>query len=188
MRRLLKALALALFSTLAAPTFAPTASADVAVDGKQAKARLDKGRALFVQKAFFEARKELVAAWELAALANAAYWAGRACEELGEPLVAVEWYGRALGAKLAPIERDDAQARMKALKRKPVATTVITEPSGAKVRIDGIELAQKTPLVVQLVPGSHVFVIEVDGQATTRTIEIAPLKPAHVTAKLGSKP
>ncbi len=172
---------------LAAPTFVGSAAAQVAVDAKQAKTRLDKGRVLFAKKAFFDARKELVAAWELAALPAAAYWAGRSCEELGEPVCAVEWYGRALvRGKLDPVERDDARIRMAALKRKPVTVTVVTEPSGATVRIDGTEVPQKTPFVLQIVPGRHVFVIEVDAQTTTKKLDVAPLKPAYVKMDLGS--
>jgi len=152
---------------------------------KTAAAHVQKGREALAKKSWDEARKELVAAWELAPDATTAYLAGRAFEGLASVAEAAEWYERALAeGKLKPGEAEDAKNRLAALRKRPVTVTIDSTPDGATVRIDGKEIAQKTPFFVHLAPGPHHIVAEHGSNTISRDVEIAPLKSASLQLEI----
>ncbi|MBI2392599.1 MAG: PEGA domain-containing protein [Deltaproteobacteria bacterium] len=175
LRRATLAAALTLTVTAAGTSSAAPTTKQDALASKQADARLNKGRTLFAKKAYNDARKEFAAAYELVPSGTAAYFAGRANEELGSFADAADWYRKALEGKLAPADHKDAQARLGALEKRPVTITIDSDPDGATVRVDGTEIAQKTPFFVRLTPGSHKVHAERDGKEVTQDIKVAPL-------------
>lgn len=180
LRRATLAAALTLTVTAAGTTAAAPTTKQDQLAAKQADARLAKGRTLFAKKAYNDARKEFAAAYELVPTGTAAYLAGRANEELGSHVDAADWYRKALEAKLAPADLKDAQARLAALEKRPVTVTIDSDPDGATVRVDGTEIAQKTPFFVRLTPGSHKVHAERDGKEVTQEIKVAPLHSASL--------
>ena len=171
-RLLAVALSLSIATPFAAPVLAqkPAASAD---------SLLKKGKEQFAKKLYADARTSFAAAYESTPSGHAAYWAGRASEELRELEAAADWYGKAMaGGKLGPGE--DAAVRFDALAKEAVTVVIETTPDGATVRIDGKEFAQKTPFFAHLTPGQHHVVVEVGGKSATREVDIAPYKKTRV--------
>ncbi len=176
MLRTTRAIALVVSVSLVAPLAPPAfAQAPSAVGDTHLK----KGKELFAKKSYAEARASFAAAYEASPSGHAAYWAGRASQELHEPDVAADWYTKALAAgKLAPGE--DAAARFDSLKNEPVTVVFETQPDGATVRVDGKEFAQKTPFFVHLTPGRHHIVAEVSGKTAERDVDIPPFKKTRL--------
>lgn len=163
---------LSLSAPTAAPVFAQTPAAT-------AEAHLKKGKEQFAKKAYADARASFAAAYDASPSGHAAYWAGRASQELHEPDIAADWYTKALAAgKLAPSE--DAATRFDSLKNDPVTVVFETTPDGATVRVDGKEFAQKTPFFTHIKPGPHHIVVEHSGKKAERDVDIAPFKKARI--------
>jgi hypothetical protein len=165
-------LSLSIATPFAAPALAqaPSATADTL---------LKKGKEQFAKKSYAEARASFSAAYDASPTGHAAYWAGRASQELHEIEVAADWYGKAMAAgKLGPGE--DAAARFDALSKEAVTVVFETNPDGATVRIDGKEFAQKTPFYAHLAPGKHQVVVEVGGKSASREVDVVPYKKARV--------
>ena len=75
-----------------------------------------KGKAFFDQQKYQEAKSEFSAEEELAPSAVTELYLARACEELGEPKEAVDWYEKALATnQLPPKLSEDAHAHVSKL-------------------------------------------------------------------------
>jgi len=176
MLRSTRALSLIVSLSVAVPFIAPALAQATSVD---ATAQLKKGKEQFGKKLYKDARASFAAAFEAAPSGHAAFWAGRASEELQELELAADWYGKAIAAgKLAPGE--DAAARLDALIKGPVTIVFDTNPDGATVRVDGKEFGQKTPFYAHLKPGAHHIVFELGGKSIEKDVELAPLKKTRV--------
>jgi outer membrane receptor for ferrienterochelin and colicins len=69
-------------------------------------------------------------------------------------------------------DRADAERELQSLRARPSVLTVITEPSGAVITIDGRQTAGPTPVSVEIRPGAHTIAVHHDGYATeTRPLE-----------------
>ncbi|MCL2447456.1 MAG: PEGA domain-containing protein [Polyangiaceae bacterium] len=94
-------------------------------------------------------------------------WNIARCEERrGEPQAA----DRALLAYLARDDlsgpdRDDALREEESLRARASTLTVVTEPAGASIWIDGERAAGETPLSVQVSPGAHTLAARRPGYA-----------------------
>jgi hypothetical protein len=72
---------------------------------------------------------------------------------------------------LSPQDRAEAEREAQALRARPSALTVVTEPAGATVWVDG-KPAGATPLSVEVHGGAHTLTIHRDGYAAeTRAVQ-----------------
>jgi hypothetical protein len=73
---------------------------------------------------------------------------------------------------LSPQDRAEAAREAQAIRERPSVVTVVTEPAGAAVAVDGKPAAGATPLSVEVRPGARTLVVRRDGYAPlTRTIQ-----------------
>lgn len=164
-------------------------SVAAADDKKDAAAHAQAGKKHLDKKDWLAARKELLAALELVEDPVTRYHLGRAHEGLGEDDKAAAAYDAALAGKLPADLAKDATARAAALRKKPVKVTLESTPEGAAVRVDGTEIAQKTPFFLHLPPGPHKFVFVLPGKPEiVRDEVLAPLAAASVRVDFEPKP
>lgn len=172
MRWIAIAVALSVATPYVVPVLAQASSAS-------AEAQVKKGRDHFHQKSYSDALAAFSAAYDASPTAHAAYWAGRAAEELHQSAVAAQWYEKAIAAG-KPAAGEDAKGRLEALKKEPVTVVFESNPDGATIRVDGKEFAQKTPFFAHLPPGSHQVVAEIAGKSVSRTVDLAPYSKTTV--------
>lgn len=151
---------------------------------KEASEHFKAGKKLFDAKDWKGAKAEFLGAEELLPAATTEYYIARCHEELSELPDAASGYERALdGGTLGADLAKDAKTRLAALQKKPVKITIESEPSGATVRIDGTEIAQRTPFFVYIAPGTHLVVVELEGHEPFKTsIDLLPFTPQDVNA------
>lgn len=180
----------ALLGAAVAPLVAPlTASTARADDKKDAAAHVQAGKKHLDKKEWLAARKAFLAALDLVEDPVTRYHLGRAHEGLGEDDKAAAAYDAALAGKLPADLAKDATARAAALRKKPVKVTLESNPDGAAVRVDGTEIAQKTPFFLHLPPGPHKFVFVLPGKPEiVRDEVVAPLAAASVRVDFDPKP
>jgi hypothetical protein len=89
----------------------------------------------------------------------------RCHENLGEREAALRVYALALGGSISAGLRGDVLARVQRLKTLPVRVFVTTVPQGARLTVDGRARPEPktTPSVVELSPGEHVLLLQLDG-------------------------
>ncbi|MFO0629931.1 MAG: PEGA domain-containing protein [Polyangiales bacterium] len=106
-----------------------------------------------------------------------------AAGELTEALAAWEAYRAEVRA---PDDVRDADARIEALRSRPVEVFVATEPLGASLTVDADPAPSGvTPLRVRLRPGAHVLVLRREGhRERVQRVEVAPATPQDVTVRL----
>jgi|HubBroStandDraft_2_1064218.scaffolds.fasta_scaffold101720_2 hypothetical protein len=66
---------------------------------------------------------------------------------------------------LSPQDRAEAEREAQALRERPCAVTVVTEPAGATVTVDGKPAPGATPLSIELRAGAHTLVVSRPGYA-----------------------
>ncbi|MBK7400116.1 MAG: hypothetical protein IPJ34_28650 [Myxococcales bacterium] len=186
--RLTVVVALAVTPALTSSLLASPAHAD---EKKDPAAHLKAGKKLLEKKEYLKAKVELLAAQEQLGDPESAYYLGRAYEGLGEDANAAAAYDKATATagKIPADLAKDAATRAAALRKKPVKVTLDSAPESASVRIDGTEIAQKTPFFMHLAPGSHKFVFALPGKPEiVRDELIAPLVPAVIRVEFDPKP
>jgi hypothetical protein len=73
---------------------------------------------------------------------------------------------------LSPSDRAGAAQEQQALSARPSTLTVTTMPTGASVTLDGKQGVGRTPLSVEVSPGSHTMAVRRDGYSVeTRAVE-----------------
>ncbi len=114
----------------------------------------------------------------------------RCHENLAEFPEALALYERML-ADPQLVERVDVQARIDAIRTRPVPVFVSSAPEGARVYVDraAAPLPEITPTVVELAPGAHALRFELEGRAdVTREISVLPAQTTRVAVSLQSAP
>ncbi len=186
LERLVLGVTLVATPVLTAALLAAPAQAD---EKKDAAKHLANGKKLLEKKEYLKAKVELLAAQEQLGDPESAYYLGRAHEGLGEDAAAAAAYDKATAGKLPADLAKDATSRAAVLRKKPVKVTLESNPESAAVRIDGTEIAQKTPFFMHLAPGSHKFVFVLPGKPEiVRDELIEPLAPATIRVDFDPKP
>jgi hypothetical protein len=133
----------------------------------EAGRHFDRGLSLAKQKSYREAIDEFNRAYELSPHYSVMYNLGQAYLAIAQPVFAVEALRRYLseGDKAVPAaRRRQVEATIAAQERQIGSVTASSEPAGAAIRVDGIEVG-RTPLAVpiRLRAGQHAFVALLDG-------------------------
>jgi hypothetical protein len=186
----MRALMLAVALLLCAPAgAAPRAKPAVK---EQAERAFERG-----QKAYLEGRyQEAVQAFsEVLRLVpphpSVLFNLARSQESLGNVGEAVASYEQALRLTQDETERKDLGQRIARLRATPVKVFISSQPSGARVTVDGSArpAPQVTPLVVKLKPGEHVLLVEHPGfLLATRRVVVEVEKELPVEVKLQPVP
>lgn len=106
-----------------------------------------------------------------------------AAGELAEALAAWEAYRAEVRG---PDDVRDADARIAALRERPVEVFVASEPLGASLTLDADPAPSGvTPLRVRVRPGAHVLLLRREGyRERVQRVEVAPVTPQDVTVRL----
>ena len=67
---------------------------------------------------------------------------------------------------LSAQDRAEAERELQALRSRPSVLTVITDPAGALVTVDGRQTTGPTPVSLDIRPGPHTLVVHRDGYTT----------------------
>lgn len=182
-------LLLALGQAAAAPP-APRREARGAAKEEAARA-FERGQKLYFEGRYGEAAAAFTEAQRLAPHPSALFNIGRCHENLGNVGQAIENYETALRLTTSETEQQDLRKRIARLRAVPVKVFISSQPSGARVTIDGRREAepQPTPLVVKLKPGEHVLMLRRPGyQLATRRVEVEVEKEQPVEVALEPLP
>ncbi len=97
----------------------------------------------------------------------------RSRERMDDPEAAADGIEAYLASKdLSPQDRAEAEREGQSLRDRSSAVTVLTQPGGASVSVDGKPAAGPTPLSVEVRAGAHTLVVRRDGYvAETRAIQ-----------------
>ncbi|MGD0526421.1 MAG: PEGA domain-containing protein [Polyangiaceae bacterium] len=153
---------------------------DVKAPGRRAKPDLEAARELdqqgvraFRDGRFSDAIRFFVAAYRLGAPSSELWNVARSRERMDDVETAAGAIEQYLAqTDLGAQDRADAERELQSLRARPSVLTVITEPSGAVITIDGRQTAGPTPVSVEIRPGAHTIAVHHDGYATeTRPLE-----------------
>lgn len=154
---------------------APTARADGGIEA--AAHHFEEGTRLYAAGSYREAIDEFEAANAIAPAAANLFNLARCYEKLAEMRMALDFYERYLADPDAP-ERDLVERRIAELRALPVDLFVSTDPSGARVLVDGRgdPEPERTPSIVRLRPGRHTVRVEREGhRPAERQIDLRAL-------------
>lgn len=145
---------------VAALTFTLPASADEA----EAREHLKKGVELFQRSEPAAALEEFEAADRAHHSPAITYNIARAREALGHAHSAISAYETYISEAGAGGDLTSAATLAVAqLKTKCTRLQVVTTPSGARIRVDGVLIEETTPATVYLLRGKHNIAVELDG-------------------------
>lgn len=163
----------------------PQASGTVAKKPPTAKERdtarkhYDAGRTKFDAKDFSGALVEFQAANSTIPSPQAQEKIALCYDEMKDVAKAIQAYELYLqqsegNAKLQA-SRTQAQQRLEALKKEPVAVIVTTDPAATQVNIDGTTQSANSPLRLELAPGKHMIEVSAVGyESSVQELEIQP--------------
>ena len=154
--------------------------------GEAAARAFDRGQQLYLEGRYPDAITAFGEAQRLAPHPSALFNIGRCHENLGNVGQAIESYEEALRLTEDEAERRDLRKRLARLRASPVKVFISSQPSGARVTVDGRAQPepQPTPMLVRLKPGEHVLLVNRPGfQLATRRIavEVEKEQPVEVT-------
>ena len=132
---------------------------------KQAAGHFEKGVRLYKEGRFAEAIRAYTAAHHLAPHPDSLFNIARCHENLGNYSRALEFYRKVLAKTKDPRGQADISRRIRRLTTRPVKIFVTSQPSGARVTVDGRQgpVEGNTPLVLHLKPGEHVLMVRKPG-------------------------
>jgi outer membrane receptor for ferrienterochelin and colicins len=148
-------------------------------DGAGVKAAVNAARALdqegvrsFRESRYRDAIAYFQAAYRSGGPSSELWNIARSKERMDDAEGAAESIDAYLALKdLSPQDRAEAEREAQALRARPSALTVMTEPPGATVWVDG-KPAGATPLSVEVHGGAHTLTIHRDGYAAeTRAVQ-----------------
>jgi hypothetical protein len=150
-----------------------------------ARDTFQRGVALYDQGKYREAIVQFENAYRLQPHPSVLFNIARCHENLGELTEALAYYQRML-ADPAVENRADVEARVREIRERPVSVFLSSVPEGASVRVDeGDPLADRTPLVLDVRPGTHRFRFELsDRPAVTREVELVPAQTLRLVVPI----
>ena len=176
-------------------------SLPVAADpASEAQLQFELAQRLYKEKRYDEAIERFVASNRLVPNANVVFNIGQTFEFLKRRVDAYNWYVSYLEFELTPDERSAGEDKLAKLAREVGVYQVTTEPAGAEVFVDRVDLGSvgRTPRNVAVPPGSHQIIVRLAGYAEAAVpAEVAlgakasvsvPLKALTGTLTLDSRP
>lgn len=175
MRRSVRLLALALL--LCQPR------AGVAQEATEAQLLFERGAELYRERRFGEALEAMVASNRLVPNANVVFNVAQIYELLERPLDAFNWYQRHLQFTLDDDARSRAARRVDALRPHVAVLQVQSDPAGAELYLDRVELGAvgRAPSVLAVPPGAHTVIARLAGYRDASVRVHASLAATAVT-------
>ena len=168
-----------------------TALAD---NASEAELQFELGSELYKQGRYVEAIDRFVASNRLVPNPNVVLNVARTFAFLKRPVDAYNWYSNYLSFDLSAEPRAAGESARAALAAQVAVVDIETDPAGADVFIDRLELGSigKSPRKVALEPGQHRLIVRLANYRDTETtVELAPgqtrtetLRLAQLTGKL----
>lgn len=190
-------LAFALASMAHAPAL-PRASAQTADQNAEARVFFEQGNRHFEAameasgarrlRLLEQALRSYVSSLRIVRSRNALFNAALTLDALDRPEEAFSYLGEYLTTPgLSEGERRDGESRRDGLRPKIATVVVTSDPPGATLRVDRLDLAPigRTPLEIALAPGEHTLHLEATNhRATTATARAERGASAHVEVSL----
>jgi hypothetical protein len=134
----------------------------------EAARELDQqGVSAFREGRFSDASRFFRFAYHLGGPSSELWNVARSRERMDDAETAAGAIERYLGqGDLSAQDRAEAERELQALRYRASVLTVITDPRGAMVSVDGRQSAGPTPVSLDIRPGPHTLVVHRDGYAT----------------------
>jgi hypothetical protein len=130
----------------------------------QAKARehYSNGKALYEKGSFADAMAEFQIAYDLKPHPSVLKSIAECKVQMGDIPGAIAMFEKFLADPIST-KKEDVQAKVAELKAMMARVDVTSAPNGASVMIDGAATDKVTPATIELAPGEHHIVLNVDG-------------------------
>lgn len=153
-------------------------------EATEAQLLFERGAELYRERRFGEALEAMVASNRLVPNANVVFNVAQIYELLERPMDAFNWYQRHLQFALDDEARSRALRRVAALQPRVAVLQVQTEPDGAELYLDRVELGVvgRAPMVLAVPPGPHTVIGRVAGYRDASARVIASLAATAATA------
>ncbi len=198
---LLRPATLAVALLVATPIVSP-AVAEAQSGNAEARAHFDEANRLFARarrlrgarrtRILEEALGEYMQTLAIVRSRNALFNTALVLEQLERPTEAFGYVREYLAIRgLSDQERADGEARMAALREKVAVIATASEPAGAEVFVDRLDLAARgtAPMEIAVEPGEHTLYFRLPHHETAeRTVEAATGERAEVSVTLAPEP
>lgn len=198
---LLRPATLAVALVVAVPLVAPTA-AEAQSGNAEARSHFDAGNRHFARarrlrgarqtRALEAALDEYMQTLAIVRSRNALFNTALVLEQLDRPTEAFGYVREYLAIRgLSDQERADGEARMAALREKVAVVALASEPAGAEVFVDRLDLAARgtTPIEIAVAPGEHTLYFRLPHHETAEdTVEAATGERAELSVSLDPEP
>lgn len=141
----------------------------------EAELHFQLGIDAYLGRQYQQALEHLMLSNRLAPNPSVAFNIGRAYEKLGNYAQAYAYYQAAADGWVGTERVAQAGAAISAIRGRLALVSVVTDPPGAAVFVDRVNLGQRgtTPLTIAVSPGEHSIVVQLDGHEELRTAAIA---------------
>ncbi|MGF1469801.1 MAG: PEGA domain-containing protein [Sandaracinaceae bacterium] len=165
---------------------APTAQAQGSGEDRQRARQLyAEAQALFDSGQFAAAEQSFRAAYNLVPNPLVLLAIAAAQEEQDNIAGAADTLAEYLEAAPEAGDRDEVEARLAELRSRPATLSVETNPPGATVLVDGLDVGQVTPTDIDLETGTHPLRLQLQGYTTIeQSIEARPATHMHLELNL----
>jgi outer membrane receptor for ferrienterochelin and colicins len=155
-----------------------------AQEATEAQLLFERGAELYRERRFGEALEAMVASNRLVPNANVVFNVAQIYELLERPMDAFNWYQRHLQFALEDDARTRAQQRVEALLPRVAVLQVQTDPDGAELYLDRVELGVvgRAPSVFAVPPGAHTVIARFPGYREASARVTANLAVTAATA------
>ena len=151
-----------------------------------AKREFAAGQASDKQRDFRGAIEHYLRAFELVPHPYALFNIAADYEQIGDLRQAVHFYEKYIAVSEDGSDRDRVKKLLADIKARPAGLVVHTQPEGATLTIDGKPVGA-TPYSGQARGGRHMLVVELDGQRSSKEIDIQFGEPVTETIRLEGK-
>lgn len=190
-RSIAVALSIALTAAPTSPLFAKPTPADDATKA-EARARIERGKALYAEGAFEAALVEFQRAYELAPSYKILYNIGLIEQQLNDFVASLRAYERYLkegGKEVAASRKSEVEKSIASLKQSIATVTVKVNVEGADVSIDDVSVG-KSPLAdgVLVNAGKRRVAATKDGRSATKVVSVAGGDTTTVSLDIAASP
>jgi tetratricopeptide (TPR) repeat protein len=173
-----------------APEVRGATNSDDASARERAKSLYEEGLTAYRAGMYSDAIDKLLEADRVMPNAAFSYNIGLVYEAMGDERSALRWLrsylrqspeGKGQSAILGKVRKFEAELQARGIQQ----VSILSNPAGATVKIDGIALVGMTPFTAELTPGSHVASVTLDGyDLVQRPFELRPDRAMDVEVNL----
>jgi tetratricopeptide (TPR) repeat protein len=158
---------------------------------QRAREAYDRGRALFQTGQWGEALAAFREAYAAQPHPTVLQSIAECQDRLGEPRAAVATFEQYLRESPDARDRASVEARIAEIRARPASLHVTSDPSGARIEVDGADTDRTTPADLELTPGAHALRLELEGHVAREerlTLEYAERRNVDLALQVEAAP